>query len=576
MKISDLHPYLYGLKSEGETFPGLPIVNREGRKIFFRPTPPQEYALEKMKEQDDKPLRVVVLKNRQVGFSTLFLVLMVAYAHRFAHRECYAVAQLQKTANILRERGARMWETLYHKTIKKGTTKQIQFPHENDSYSFLITDTAGSLKGGRGPTAHSLMMTEASRYPPDSISTFTSAVGYNPESMILIETTANGKSGDGYDYYHLWQAAEEGKNEYLPIFIPWTMDNECRRAIPDDFELISEVEEELHHEHHLEFDQIYFRRMKIDGDFAGNESKFCQEFPLTPSEAFVSSGVRIFYMDEIKAVEKTLTPPKTEGIFEIDSLKFRKKRGGYLRIWEAPVEGHKYYIGADAAKCDDEESDFAAAVLWNGTMKTQAATIEERLDPKEFAFVLNLLGRWYNNAMLSVEITGGWGNHVQMELKDSLNYPNLYLWKGKNDQVGTKKAHNYGWMTTFSSRNDLMSVFKESLRNGLIIKDESLFLQMDGAEQEMGLRWSVSKGHDDILMAAMIGWMACYQYPPPRYAGADRSKVLDDGPGDDGGYVSPDAAYLIKHVSKLNKLVQRDINRRASMGGMALAKTKYI
>lgn len=572
MKISDFNPYLYGREDIG--FQGLPIIDAGGRRIFFRPNKAQEYALERMKEQDGKPLRIVILKGRQVGFSTFFLCLMVSYAHRFENRECYVVAQLEKTAKILHERGLKMWETLYQRHIKKGTTKVINFPHDKDQYgndvfSFIKNDTAGSLKGGRGPTAHALHLTEASRYPPDAISTLSSSVAYNEDSMILVETTANGKSGDGADYYHLWKSAREGRNEYLPIFISWLMDPSCSRPVDEKFTIIDVEEERLFHEDHLTLEQLNFRRSKIEGEFGGDEARFSQEYPLDENVAFISSGTPVFYFSELEAIRKDIVKPKIEGIFDLATNRFQKQKGGYIKIWEPPIPDMHYFIGGDAAQCADEESDFASCVGWNGEEATQSFRIAERLDPKAFAIVLNLIGRWYNRAMIAVEITGGYGNHVQMVLKDELHYPNLYIWKGRNDRVKLIKGAAYGWMTNVSSRNDLMSVFKHAIREeGLVIKDDAMLVQMENAEQELGLRWQVDMGHDDILMAAMIGWMARFQYPPPAWRGSKKKVLIDTHDvKNTEGYVSPDQAYMQKFSQGLMKLVKKDSRRMSVMSG---------
>ncbi len=941
MKIEDFSPYLYGAKVGAEEFPGLPIIDKDGREIFFRPNAAQEKALQRMREQDGKPLRVVVLKNRQVGFSTFFLVMMTAYAHAFPHRECYLIAQRTDTAKTLHERCLKMWVALYHRSMKKGTTKTILFDHGNGANSFIRSDTAGALKGGRGPTAHALLLTEASRYPFGAIAAFTSAVSYSPETMILIETTANGKTGQGEAYYKLYMSALEEKSDYIPVFIPWTLDASCVRPVDSEFSLIDEDEEMLHHEMGLTFEQIAFRRSKIEGEYSGDVNLFQQEYPLcltgdtlvstekgiiriedaggcrqsesgmiqkwgpqpisriwkvktrygrelkgtsdhpvmtkergfvpladllqgeeiilrnprfsdtpyvkiwnpipgselkieiderwgrflgyymgdgsfysgrveiccdaqdedivrdvsrlmesligptslkkiqrikgrkgavvvfsqlpkslwylfedlglikrnwqdskrcgpfksqtlnkaakriihvpkcilrspkyivaeflkglfeadgsasgnairvgssykefmqevqllllgfgifssisknikrsaskkeyqlfplvlsmssvdifrkeigfigqrknekiqrmksgkkghhlsmgegdyvvsiedtgideitydftieeahcfsangilthnTEEEAFISSGYKMFFIDELKSARSGIEKPRQEGEFVIDPsskkyLSYIPKRGGYLKIWESPDPDSRYYLGADAAKCEDIESDFAAAVLWNGTHKRQAARISARIDPVNFALVLNLLGRWYNNAMLIIELTGGWGNHTQQVIRDEWGYPNLYRWKGRNDRVKNQMSNAYGWETTHRSRQDLMSVFKSGIReDGLLIKDEALVVQMENAEQEFG-NWDVTYGNDDILMAGMIGWMACFHYPAPVFSGA-RTKVLDDLP-ESPVVLPPDQAYMMKNLKQLQKLVKKSTGRLRKMGG---------
>jgi hypothetical protein len=49
--------------------------------------------------------------------------------------------------------------------------------------------------------------------------------------IIIIESTANGFN----DFHALWRKAESGESEFLPIFLPWSMDAEYRRATDAEF-----------------------------------------------------------------------------------------------------------------------------------------------------------------------------------------------------------------------------------------------------------------------------------------------------------------------------------------------------
>jgi hypothetical protein len=58
---------------------------------------------------------------------------------------------------------------------------------------------------------------------------------------VIIESTANGVG----DYFHeLWQSAEKGLNDFIPIFLPWFIQDEYTRPFRSDAEkqqLIDEV-----------------------------------------------------------------------------------------------------------------------------------------------------------------------------------------------------------------------------------------------------------------------------------------------------------------------------------------------
>ena len=50
----------------------------------------------------------------------------------------------------------------------------------------------------------------------------------DPSTMVVIESTAN-----GYDHFkELWDGAENGTNEWIPVFLPWYLEKGYRMAVP--------------------------------------------------------------------------------------------------------------------------------------------------------------------------------------------------------------------------------------------------------------------------------------------------------------------------------------------------------
>jgi hypothetical protein len=104
-------------------------------------------------------------------------------------------------------------------------------------------------------------------------------------SEAIIESTANGYN----DFHKLWRLAESGASEWLPIFLPWSLDPEYRKKPDEDFAITAE-EVELKTLYGLEDAQIAWRRAKAQqlGE------RLPQEFPLIASEAFISSSFDCF------------------------------------------------------------------------------------------------------------------------------------------------------------------------------------------------------------------------------------------------------------------------------------------
>lgn len=227
-------------------------------------------------------------------------------------------------------------------------------------------------------------------------------------------------------------------------------------------------------------------------------------------------------------------------------IQLRRGRGesSPLWIWEQPIDGDKYYMGADAARGNLDpdgtaKGDFSAAVCWNGITGNQAFTFAARLGVEEFAWTINALGRYYNKALVNVEQTGGDGSQVNKLLRDKYHYPNLYGWLGKDDKRYKHIGKALGWETTYRSRQKMLIVFREFIRpidpgatHGFLkVRDKRLVTQMGFCmRDDLTVRWEVKRGHDDIFVAAAIGAVALDQYPPPKNAGLSR-RLLEDTEG---------------------------------------------
>ena len=85
---------------------------------------------------------------------------------------------------------------------------------------------------------------------------------------IILESTAC-----GYNQFHsLWRKAEAGESEFLPVFLPWSIDPDYRRAVPDDFKMDSD-ERALAELHSLDNEQIAWRRSKLGQLGSGSISR---------------------------------------------------------------------------------------------------------------------------------------------------------------------------------------------------------------------------------------------------------------------------------------------------------------
>jgi hypothetical protein len=155
--------------------------------------------------------------------------------------------------------------------------------------SGYIVSVATSEGAGRSATAQNLHASEAAFWPdlPIQMASLMQTVPDLDDTEVILESTANGFN----DFHKLWRKAEAGESEFLPVFLPWTLDGAYRRPVEPDFEMTGE-EGKLAELHGLDREQVAWRRAKISQ--LGSAEYFEQEYPLIPSEAFIAPDLDSF------------------------------------------------------------------------------------------------------------------------------------------------------------------------------------------------------------------------------------------------------------------------------------------
>ena len=490
--------------------------------------------------EQQKWLRLIVLKARRVGMSSMMDALL--FCHCLARPQAHAeiVAHLKEVSEkglfrVPKDLGDTLNGKIQCCDVR---TRDIIF-HHTAGDSRLDIATAGSVGGGRGLTLTALHLSEAGQYPgANSFLGILPAVSKAPDTIIALESTAFGRVGIGEAFYKFWLSANrKGRewNGYTPVFLSWLDDPGCvANAVGADDAPATDLERELMRKpFNATKEQIAWMRLVLEGECDASESMFSQEYPWEPSVAFVSSGDPAFTPQEINYARETIKEPQFRGHLERTSGKpiFVDNRHGKLLVWEKPRDKCWYYIGVDCARGMDEDTgratgDFAAYSIINGTTGKKAARFADWVNPEIIAEDVDKAGRWYNTAMVIIELTGNLGLWAQQAMREKYMYPNLYIWRGKDDaKAGKGKSSSIGWETTSRTRDLLLSTFRGKLREGMKRVpggyepcDRELVEQMDLCSMGTGLRWEVQHGHDDILMADFLAVIACAQYPPPNIA----------------------------------------------------------
>jgi hypothetical protein len=513
--------------------------------FVFNPNQEKRFAMINDQWKREGKIRVIDLKSRRMGVSAQTDALIWCYDLAFPNMNSKIVCHLAISAEELFRVPSDLSKAFPGFATEDILMKRINFPHKGGQ-SVITLATAGTPAAGRGGTLSALHLSECAYYPSDdSFTSMISSVSKGPGSFVVIESTANGREGPGEAFFEYWTNAVAGRNGYIPVFLGWLTDPECLRpeeeaedAPQDDLE-----KELMAKPFHASRAQIaWMRRTKAD-DCRDIETKWLTDFPHCPEVAFQVSGEPAFARDEIAFARGTVRDPIAKGTFVRTTggmVKFVERRDGLVLIWRFPYDSkgksdaYKYYIGGDSA-AGTQAGDFASWVALCGQTGELAARFAARVDPEAFADQLDMAGRWFNNAIVNPELTGGLGRWTLIKLRDTYRYPNIYVWKGRDDRKrGKGKSLGLGFEMNTATRRLIIDAARSGLRmamkdqpGGLIVNDRVLMSQIDLCTLKEW-RWTVEYDHDDILVAWMIACLTREQYPPARMVFGPRNVMTDE------------------------------------------------
>ena len=484
------------------------IITKDARRGFidFSFNSCQKKITELLEKQleDTGKVRAIILKARQQGISTycagrvFWKTYFTPHARSvvMAHDSATSDALFNLSKNIIRN-----MESSYKPNEVKSNAKEIVIssPHfkkeggEKPISSYRLY-TAGSPEAGRGTTPTIAHLSEVAFWQHDEkiLAGLFQGISEAPGTEVILESTANGAQGE---FYRLWKGALDGENEYLPIFLPWFTTSEYYRDPPEGFERSSE-EELLVEQHNLNNGQLYWRRLKIA---EGGELKFRQEYPATPDEAFITAGKSVFAMDKVSNL-LPVVPDKTM-LFDFNSLTWEPSKDGNLELWEYPDWDSNYVIAADVALGVGQ--DYSAAVIMDTDRKVIGLYRDSYIDPSKFGDLLFYLGRYYNNALLTVE-SNSMGVATLSRLSQ-MNYINLYK-QTKISSISKEEGLVPGFRTTQVTKPHIIGNLKNAVENDDIwIASKTIIQELkDYVSTDSGRTEAAPGCHDDTIMATAI------------------------------------------------------------------------
>lgn len=482
------------------------------------------YAVIRQQAALGKPIRIIILKGRQEGISTVTEALMFQDTVTRPNVKTLIVAHDSGATGNLFKMNKLFYDCLPRRMQpmrKNSNAKELVFenptrePKEKAKRpglrSSIRCQTAGSGSVGRSDTLTNVHISEYAFWPKDKkdlLLGIMQTVPNDPSTMVVIESTAN-----GYDHFkELWDGAENGTNEWIPVFLPWYLEKGYRMAVPPGTEW-TEEERQLQRDFGLDEEQLQWRRWCIRANCGGSVEEFRQEYPNTPAEAFLLSGTP-FFDNQALAVQQMHAPePAVTGWFTYDvpeeqgekprDWQFTPAADGAVRIWKEPEKGVPYVLGGDTA--GDGSDCFTAHVLDNRTGE-QVAELQQRQSEILYARQVYCLGRYYNTALAAIEVN--FGTYPVRKLEE-WNYPKLYQ-RERFDTYANAMVKAFGWQTSPATRPQMLAelhtVMEESPH---VIRSRWTLGEMIVFVYDKNRKPQAAEGqHDDLVIAAAIAQMA--------------------------------------------------------------------
>jgi len=252
------------------------------------------------RKREGKPCKIVFLKSRQVGMSTYTEARFFSNISFRRAKNAFVLADKEKSTQNIFSMTKRYYDNLplaLQIPTKKLSSDEIVF--ETDS-SFRV-GTAGSKSIGRSMTINYFHGSEVGFWQnaDEIVSGMFQTIPESIESEVILESTANGTSGDGAFFYNIVQSGLDPKSDYMTLFYPWFMQNEYKRAIIEPISWTDE-EIELKRIYNLTDEQLAWRRAKIGNEFKGREKLFKQEYPSSIQEAFITTSNALIPLNYIE------------------------------------------------------------------------------------------------------------------------------------------------------------------------------------------------------------------------------------------------------------------------------------
>lgn len=501
------------------------IVDKKKKSVPFFLNEVQRDFISKYEEWGTRKA-YFILKGRQQGFTSLITAMQLSFAIVQKNFSGFTLADSgDNTRAIFNDKARTVYTRLPEElkpTEKFNSVNELFFDKLNSSWRIATaTDQVG-----RSRTLNFVHFSEVAFYEC-SLANLQKGIGeaMTEDCFRVYETTANGfnEAKDLWDsntcynlFYEWWRTSEyrSTEYEYLETNDPWLLERiEVLKAKG------------------LDKEQITWYCKKYDSYLDKNTIK--QEYPITPEEAFISSGDCVFNKEVLvnqiarsqalqplkkgyftyKKVANPIKDSKGETVdieWQLKDIAFEERVDGYITIHEEPrvkydesgevvISKCPYVLGGDTAGTGIDY--FTGKMIDNTNGRTVATLRKQKIDEDLYGEQMLCLARYYNDALIGIETN--YSRHP-IRVIQKYGYTNLYL-RERVDEVSKKVERVYGFETTRKTKPIIIGELVELMRDPSIevdtetLKEMTTFVKKDNGKME-----AIEGAHDDLVMAKAI------------------------------------------------------------------------
>lgn len=381
----------------------------------------------------------VVLKARQLGLSTIVQLLTIVYMFIFPGTQGAVVFDTdanKEKFRVLLKRAMESMPRAYRVGVEKNNRSGLVLKN-GSSLDYLV---AGIRKGkasgglGRSRALNFLHASECSSWGDEEglRSLERSLAQKHPNRLFIWESTARGLN----IFHDMWEEARADDLSKCAIFIGWWAKEDysyhpgdplfdrygVKPPTEEERARIAEVKERYGHE--VTMEQLAWFRHQSDPGATGDggmedtdDGITRQELPWTEEEAWVQTGSKFFPTGVLTQASIEASKEHYKGFryflgddfFATQVEQVTRPKDATLRVWEEPIDGATYVVGADPAYGSGDTADrYCAQVLrvYADGVDQVAEFCDPLLEPFQFAWVLTHLCGAYSNARFLLELNG--------------------------------------------------------------------------------------------------------------------------------------------------------------------------